>query len=74
MIRVIDLGDQLGYDDRHFAIYDTVVDKFVDLQGEQTWELFSQFEYQALATGRSKEFVERVRGLMPPPWGTSATE
>ena len=53
MIRFVDLGTQLdlpsGVEDgdylvRHFAFYDTVVDRFVEFDGEMVWSTIAELK------------------------------
>lgn len=73
MIRFIDLTHQIYCDEhmqpdeqqRPFAFYDTCVDKFVELCGDQTWESQEDFEV-SFAWGEWRGMPkERFIGLIP---------
>jgi len=49
MIRFIDLGTQICHPDDddpipEFAFYDTVTDRFLEIEGTQTWASWNDFE------------------------------
>jgi hypothetical protein len=67
MIRFVDLGHQLNVNAseglRYFAWYDTVCDHFLDFDGEQTFNTWSEFEPACPC-----DLVERLRCLFPAMW------
>lgn len=44
MIRYVHIGDQINDDANEFALYDTVVDRFLTFAGSQTWESWRDLE------------------------------
>uniref|UniRef100_A0A6M3XRI9 Uncharacterized protein n=1 Tax=viral metagenome TaxID=1070528 RepID=A0A6M3XRI9_9ZZZZ len=68
MIRFIDLGKQywLDSDNKEFFAYiDTVPDRFVDVNGNQYWDCWEDFEQDYIdASGwRGEVDLERFKGL-----------
>lgn len=43
MKRFIDLGDQIDEGTKEFAWYDTILDRFEEFSGEQTWNCWDSF-------------------------------
>lgn len=65
MIRFIDLKGQID-DDPTFAFFDTVTDRFVDLNGEQTWDSVSDFKADVEAEGIiDPQWLDRCLRLIP---------
>jgi hypothetical protein len=71
MVRFIDLGKQIGLDEhwpREFALYDTVTDKFLEFNGSQVWESWTQLDCDLVSqfgSNEQRELRERLRSLMP---------
>jgi len=73
MIRFVDIGRQINCNPdgpRQFAIWDTIVDRFVTLNGEQVWDSFEEFKYDAeVALSYNepvpRDVINRVKGLCP---------
>jgi len=69
MIRFIKLGRQYwggGDENReHFAYIDTVVDKFVQVNGEHFWDCWEDFveDYNSLGRGWREIPLERFKSL-----------
>ena len=63
MIRFIDLGNQIMDDYNEFSFYDTTIEKFVEFQGNQTWDSIEDFtnDYEG------KE-LDRYLKLIPDDW------
>ena len=74
MIRFIDLGDQILEGQREFAWFDTVTDTFEEVNGNQTWDTWEEFEEDYNADPNKHpldpEFrpLSRYRGLFPKKW------
>lgn len=75
MIRFINLTGQMAPDDDfQFAWYDTIIDRFLEYDGHQTWFHVKQFEADLLSDLRrthtkediQDEMLGRFRALYPP--------
>ncbi len=60
MIRFIDLKEQIT-DDFEFAWYDTILDRFLEFSGSQTWDSWNEFERDFGPT----ENIQRFKNLFP---------
>lgn len=73
MIRFVDLGTQIGgYDDcpRQFAFYNTVVDLFLEFNGNQVWENYRNLEVDIITDregeiGPIENISQRLKNLCP---------
>lgn len=83
MIRYIDLSDQIVEGFREFAWYDTVKERFLDLDGTQTWNNWKEFQSELvmwMVAGKTPEAMQnemlmRFRKLFPkPPRQTSPAQ
>lgn len=62
MIRFIDIRSQgTGY---RFAFWDTVTNRFVDLDDEQAWDSFADFEESAKGNTIERD-LQRYKNLCP---------
>lgn len=66
MIRYVHIGDQINDDCDEFAFYDTVVDRFIVIDGRSNFESEAQLR-EHLATFRADDLAERFLNLVPPP-------
>jgi hypothetical protein len=57
VIRYVDLNDQIVEGCFEFAWFDTVTDRFFDIDGEQTWESWKDFKHDLV--------MYMVRGRVP---------
>lgn len=72
MIRFIDLGRQIAVDEndenwpRQFAFYDTIYNKFVEINGWQVFDSFGDFLQEVEQDGCiTEEFATRLARLTP---------
>ena len=75
MIRFIDLQKQIfaaelnDPEPRSFAFYNTVTDRFLDLDGDQTWHTWEEFvESYACCTRGVGYPLDRFAALFPESW------
>lgn len=66
MIRFINLSNQITENTIEFAFYNTVTDRFVEIQGNQTWESVGKLvvDYCSLY-GPEDEGIQRYLTLIP---------
>lgn len=66
MIRFINLTGQMSLDDDdfQFAWYDTIVDRFLEYNGNQTWFYSKDFETDLLADLRRTHTKENIQDEM----------
>ena len=62
MMRFIKLDGQILSGDRRFAFYDTVIDKFVELMGEQTWDSVEDLQ-SCFDSSQHNDLRDRLVGL-----------
>ncbi|SHK69506.1 hypothetical protein [Epilithonimonas mollis] len=62
MIRFINIGDQID-DKNRFAFYDTIVDKFCEFSGSQSWDNITDFEKDYIG-----DDIDRYRRLIHHNW------
>jgi hypothetical protein len=68
MIRFIDVGSQVGLDEtwpRQFSFWDTVTDRYIELDGEQMWSTWAEFEETYLGAASRPHNLERFKSLCP---------
>lgn len=70
MIRFIDLGKQIGGEDeewlREFAFFNTVSCRFIEYDGSQTWNCWTDFERDWKNPNSTKDYsLERFKSLVP---------
>jgi hypothetical protein len=60
MIRFIDLTGQICDGEKEFAFFDTVTGRFIDVNGEQTWDTVE--DLKSVYTGKD---IDRYLNLIP---------
>jgi len=67
MIRFINISDQITEDEFQFAWYDTVCDRFMDIEGKQVWTSWKEFarDYSISGHTYSAYALHRFRSLYP---------
>ena len=67
MVRFIDLTDQILNDTFLFTWYNTINDTFININGEQTWFSWKEFEYDFLTMENDWGIynIDRFRKLFP---------
>jgi len=70
MIRLIRIGGQIMEGNEDFAFWDTVRDKFVEIDGETVFDSREQFEeYASTDDGKCWIDLDRLRGFLDnAPW------
>lgn len=58
MLRFINLTGQITEGDHEFAWYDTIIDKFLEFNGIQTWSTWEDFEQDY-----DGDDIKRFKGL-----------
>ena len=64
MIRFIDLKEQITEKEFEFAWYSTVIDKFLEFGGNQTWYSWNEFKKDFEPIKEISE-IERFKNLFP---------
>jgi hypothetical protein len=67
MIRFIDLGNQLEDDEKAFAFFNTVTDRFLTIEGEQVFYSLEDFQVNVklLACHGDSTLANRCRAAIP---------
>lgn len=63
MMRYVSLDGVIISGERRFAFFDTVVDRFVDLDGEQTWNSVEDLAVDLNTMYAPRDLHERLVGL-----------
>ena len=61
MIRFVYIGSQISSNERQFAFYDTVQDRFLDFKGDQVFSSLEDFKTSA----KNHKLYERCLRLLP---------
>jgi hypothetical protein len=71
MIRFVDIRNQgVGY---RFAFWDTTVDRFVEVNGNQAWDNLEDLSRDAEATAAKHHLLGRLKSLCPK-WASDGME
>lgn len=68
MKRFIDLKSQIDSEEREFTFFDTVTDKFVIMNGSQTWDNIDEFITDCIDEGLNESDRQRYLILIPDKW------
>lgn len=65
MIRYVHIGDQINDDADEFAFFDTIPNRFVEIEGQHTFTDREDLEDAMDAAGMALGQRERLLGLLP---------
>lgn len=65
MMRFVHIKDQVNFGYDEFAFFDTTIDRFIEIDGQQVFESIQDLKDAFLSDKRGQQFLDRLLGLIP---------